>query len=164
MKRATFAACAVAIAVVAAYTAGAWSAAPPTPTEKKLLRDDRKLLRDVKALQAQVKTLQSQVKTDETNATKVRDLADTAALIASTGLAVSFCATAITADALQGTWQVIDQLSAATQAGKTYFGPQTPVDDTVQGQSICQVLQVTRSQGVPPTTATLSALLTALRQ
>ena len=66
---------------------------------------------------------------------------------------------AITADGLQGTWQVIDQLSAATQGGKTYFGAQTPVSDAIAGQSICQLISVPRPHALPPTVAPFSALL-----
>jgi hypothetical protein len=58
---------------------------------------------------------------------------------------------------------VIDQASAATQAGKTYFGPQTPVVDTLGGAPICQTIGVNRSQTVPPTAAQLNALLALLR-
>jgi len=72
---------------------------------------------------------------------------------------IGACNTAIAADGLQGTWQVIDQLSAATQAGKTYFGPQTPVDDSIGGVHICAEIGIPRSQALPPTTAPFSALL-----
>jgi hypothetical protein len=75
----------------------------------------------------------------------------------------SVCDAVTTADALQGTWQTIDQLSAATQAGKTYFGPQTPVDDTVAGQHACNVTRVGRSHGVPPTITPFNYLLRVFR-
>ena len=39
LKRPVLVAAVAAAAMVAAYAAGAWSASPPTPTEKKLLRD-----------------------------------------------------------------------------------------------------------------------------
>jgi len=52
----------------------------------------------------------------------------------------------------------VDQIATATQAGKTYFGGQTPVTDSVGGQSACQLLSITRSQGLPPTAAQLAAL------
>jgi hypothetical protein len=57
----------------------------------------------------------------------------------------SVCSAVTTADALLGTWQTIDELSAATQAGKTYFSPQTRVDDTVVGKHACTVTRVGRS-------------------
>src|SRR5262249_55511457 len=63
----------------------------------------------------------------------------------------SACDVVTTADALQGTWQTIDELSAATQAGKTYFGPQTPVDDTILGHHACVVSRVGRMYPWPRT-------------
>ena len=127
-----------AVVAVALYATVAWSATPPTPTEKRLQKD-------VATLKAQVKTLKKSV-------SDVRDAAAGAILLVG-------CNTAITADGLQGTWRVIDQLSAATQAGKTYFGPQTPVNDTIGGTSICGAIGVPRSQALPPTVAQFSALL-----
>jgi len=140
---------AAATAAVAAFAVGAWSASPPTPAE-------RALQKDVKALKAQVKKLQSDVKTLKATDAELE-------LVALGSLGLVMCSLAITADAFQGTWQIVDQLSTATQAGKTYFGPQAPVDDTVEGQSLCQVLEVTRSQALPPTTAPFSAMLALLR-
>jgi hypothetical protein len=134
-------------AVVAAglYATGAWSAAQQTPVEKKLQKD-------VTVLKAQVKALQANVK-------KAKTLASDAQDIALGVLVLDACSTALTADGLQGTWQVIDQFSAATQAGKTYFGPQTPVSDAIGGQPICQLINVPRSQALPPTVAPFRALL-----
>lgn len=77
-------------------------------------------------------------------------------------LLLTACDMAITADAFQGTWQTIDQLSSATHAGKTYFGAQSPIDDTVAGQPACLRVGVTRSQEVPPNTAVFDALLSSL--
>jgi hypothetical protein len=128
------------VLAVALYATVAWAATPPTPTEKKLQKD-------VATLKAQVKTLKK----------SVSDLRDIALAVAVTGA----CNIAITADGLQGTWQEIDQLSAATQAGKTYFGPQTPANDAI-GKSTnhwCAVASVNRSQALPPTVAQFSALL-----
>jgi hypothetical protein len=99
----------------------------------------------VATLKAQVKALKKSVK----------DAQD----IALGGLVIGACNTAITADGLQGTWQVIDQFSTATQAGKTYFGPQTPVSDTIGGTAICGAIGVARSQTLPPTAAPFKALL-----
>jgi hypothetical protein len=69
------------------------------------------------------------------------------------------CGNELAADALQGTWQEIDQFSAALQAGKTIFGPQTPVTATLQGKDICDVGGISRSQVLPPTVAGYQALL-----
>jgi hypothetical protein len=77
-------------------------------------------------------------------------------------LLVSACDIAITADAFQGTWQTIDQLSLATRSGKTYFGAESPIDDTVAGQPACLRVGLTRSQEVPPNTALFDALLSSL--
>jgi hypothetical protein len=145
MKRVAVIAVAVSIGLVG-YGAAAWSAAPPSPTEKKLLKD-------VKALQAKVKTLQADVK-------KLTTRTGDAEEVAGASIVLGLCSAAITADALQGTWQVADQLSAATQAGKTYFGPQTPVNDTFGGTSMCGAVGVARSQAVPPTIAPFTTLLT----
>ncbi|HZR90973.1 MAG TPA: hypothetical protein VFA44_01040 [Gaiellaceae bacterium] len=134
-----------ALAAAAAYAVGAWSASPPTPTEKRLLKD-------VAALKSQVKTLQTQVRTVSSNEQEA------AAALA----VVAVCGDVLAADALQGTWQVIDQLSSATQAGKTYFGPQTPLAASVASQDVCQALGVSRSQVVPPTVAPYQALLGGL--
>ena len=135
--------------VVATYSTTAWSAADATPTE-------RRLLRDVKALQSKVKTLQADVRQLKTRSTSLEEVAGVAIIAGA-------CNIAITADALQGTWQVIDQVSAATQAGKTYFGAQTPVVDTIAGRPVCQAIGITRSQALPPTSAQHSALLALLR-
>jgi hypothetical protein len=127
-----------AILSIAVYTAVAQSATPPSATE-------RKLLKDVAALKAQVKAL----KKSET---------DTRNLALGIGV-IGACNTVITADGLQGTWQVVDQLAAATQAGKTYFGPQTPVNDRIGGEQICSAIGVNRLSTLPPNTSPFSALL-----
>jgi len=75
----------------------------------------------------------------------------------------SACDVVTTADALQGTWQTIDELSAATQAGKTYFGPQTPVDDTVLGHHACVVSRVGRMYPWPRTIGYFNNLLRVFR-
>jgi hypothetical protein len=139
------------VAAIATYTATAWSASPPTPTEKKLLKD-------VKTLKSQVAKLQ---KDDKTLTANLNDLLGGVSL----SLVLNACTNAVTADAFQGTWQIIDQVSTATQAGKTYFGPQTAVSDSLSGLTApaCQVLQVIRSQALPPTSAQLDALLGVLR-
>ena len=65
------------------------------------------------------------------------------------------CGQTLTADALQGTWQEIDALTA-----KTTFGPQTPIKATVQGKDICEGGGISRAAGVlPPTMAGFQALL-----
>jgi phage I-like protein len=138
---------------VATYSAAAWSAPSATPTEKQLLRN-------VATLKAQVAKLQ---KADKAQNTAINNVAS----VAVGSLVYSACSSAITADAVQGTWQVVDQIAAATQAGKTYFGAQTPVADPVLTglltQPACQALQVTRSQALPPTAAPFNSLLGVLK-
>lgn len=138
------------LAAVAAFAAGAWSAAPPSPAEKRL--------------QKQLSTVQSQVKTLQRDVKKLKTQVTDAEAVGAASLLFGACSTAISADALQGTWQEVDQLATATQAGKTYFGPQTPVSDLVGGQSICQVLGAPRSQALPPSTAQFTALLSLLQR
>jgi hypothetical protein len=138
---------------IATYSAAAWSASPPTPTEKQLLRN-------VATLKAQVAKLQ---KTQKAQTTAINTIGN----LTVASLAYGACETAITADAIQGTWQVVDQIAAATQAGKTYFGAQTPVSDSVLSGLLtapaCQAASVTRSQALPPTSAQFSALLGILK-
>jgi len=126
-------------------TAGARDTAL-TPTERNLQNQITALQRSTKALTKQVATLK---KTD-------KDLVDGISL----AIVLDECTNALTADALQGTWAVIDQISAATQAGKTYFGAQTPLDDS----GVCTALGVSRSQVVPPTVAGFNTLLGLLKQ
>ena len=151
MKYGAFVAVVALIAAIATYTATAWSAAPPTPTEQKLLKD-------VRVLKSQVAKLQ---KDDKTLKANVNDLIGGISL----ALVLNACSNAVTADAFQGTWQIVDQVSAATQAGKTYFGPQTAVSDALGGLTApaCAALRVIRSQALPPTSAQLDALVGVLR-
>ena len=135
----------LAVVGVAVYATAAWSASSATPTETQLLRD-------VATLKSQVKKLQAQQKTTTANVNTVGTLAAAAVLY-------TVCSDELAADALQGTWQIVDQISAALQAGKTYFGPQTPITATLQGKDICAAGGVTRSQVLPPTVAQYQALL-----
>jgi hypothetical protein len=73
------------------------------------------------------------------------------------------CAVVTTADALQGTWQTIDDLSAATQGGKTYFGPQTPIDDRILGHHACVVSRVGRMYPWPRSIGYFNNLLNVFR-
>lgn len=152
MKYGAFVAIALVIAI-ATYTATAWSAAAPTPTEQKLQRQ-------INTLKSQVSKLQKTQKTQTTAINSVGDFAVAA-------FAFAACSTEVAADAAQGTWQVVDQIAAATQAGKTYFGPQTPVTDSDLGGLLvapaCQALKVARTQTVPPTAAQFSALMAFLQ-
>ncbi len=130
---------------VPATQANAAQSATPTLAQFKALQ------KQVKALQAQVKTLQKFVPcTTKTCATLKALTSGTDALFA-----LSICQDAVIADELQGTWNVIDQISAATQAGKTYFGAQTPISDS----GACNSFSITRTNAIPPTTAIFSSLI-----
>jgi hypothetical protein len=127
MKKIALALAAAALAVPAAQADAA--KAPKSPT-----------LAQFNALKATVTKLQKQV-TDANN----RALA---------ALAYEACLTAVTADALQGTWQAVD--TALVQMTRpAVFGPQTPISDV----ELCQqALQVARSHTVPPTAATFASM------
>ena len=51
------------------------------------------------------------------------------------------CEAAITADVIQRTWGVIDEIAQATLS-RTYFGPQAPLND----QKGCADISITRQQ------------------
>jgi hypothetical protein len=97
----------------------------------------------VKSLARQIKALQKEVKTLKTQVSQARAAAATA-------LVYGACSTAVTADALQGTWTYLDQKHA------TGFGPQTPVND----YQTCQPLRITRAPTqIPPNMTTFNSLL-----
>jgi hypothetical protein len=75
----------------------------------------------IPALQKQVRTLQTQLKALQN---RVADVDDQLGL----NFEGDTCLAGQTADLVQGTWGVIDQIGQALQQ-KTYFGTQTPVDD-----------------------------------
>lgn len=104
-----------------------------------------------RALQKQVTKLQSQVKKLQAQTTDLN-------LFANAILDVLVCENAVVTDALQGTWNVIDQISTATQAGKVYFGAQVPLVD----KGACTDFKITRSQGIPPTVSVFSSLVSLL--
>jgi hypothetical protein len=111
--------------------------AAPAPAAGPTLKS---LARQVKALQKEVKTLKAQAK--ETRA------------VAATALVYGACSTAVTVDALQGTWTFLEQKYPAS------FGPQTPVSDF----QTCQPLRITRAPTqVPPNTSVFNSLLALFR-
>jgi hypothetical protein len=125
MKRLITATVVAAVALVLAAPAQ-----PAGPSNKQLARQ-------IKTLQKQVKTLQKQVK-----------LADLHAAVA---VVYAGCSTAVTADALQGTWTVIDGVN-----GTPIFGPQVAVNDF----DTCSALEVTRAPTAnPPTISVFNSLL-----
>jgi hypothetical protein len=140
---------AVALAVPAAQ-ANAASPSAPTPAQFKALQ------KQVTTLQAQVKALQKFVPTSCKPSTCLSLKQLTNGVDASFGLFV--CHDAVIADEFQATWNVIDQIAAATQAGKVYFGPQTSISD----KGACAAFQITRPSIVPPNVAIFSSLVTLL--
>ncbi|HEX3455687.1 MAG TPA: hypothetical protein VHS03_13755 [Gaiellaceae bacterium] len=132
-----------AIVGAAVYAATAMSASGPTPIEK--------------TLQKQVATLNKTVATLKKN-----QAADEAAI--GVTLLFTICSDEIAADALQGTWSVVDQIAtAAGQAAR--FGPQTPVVANVSGQDVCATGGITRTpvtSGAIPTIGGYQALLGGL--
>jgi uncharacterized protein YoxC len=138
MKKIVAVTLAALVLVIPATQASAAKQAGPTAAQFRTLQ------KQVTTLQKQVKTLQKQQK----------DLDSfTSALVG-----VLVCENAVITDALQGTWSVVDQIAQATQAGKTYFGPQTPLVD----KGSCTAFKITRSQGVPPTTLVFNSLVALL--
>jgi ABC-type oligopeptide transport system substrate-binding subunit len=138
MKRIVVLAMATATLAFPAAQANAASSATPT-------------LAQFRALQKQVTTLRSQMKSLQTQAKDLNAFAN--------GLIpLLACQEVVTADALQGTWNVIDQISTATQLGKVYFGAQTPVPD----KGSCSTFTITRSNIAPPTISVFSSLVTLL--
>jgi hypothetical protein len=126
MKRAI-----VAGAVIASLAlAGPASAA--TPTERKLQREVNTLKREVATLKRQMRETQQ---------------------VAAAGIVLSACVAAVSADAFQSTWTVLDQ-----KAGGPVVGPQQTVNDA----GTCTALEVARSQAVPPTLAPFHSVLRLL--
>lgn len=150
MKRIVVLMLAVAALAIPAAQANAASSATPTLSQFKALQ------KQVKALQAQVKAMQKWVP-KSCSASTCFTLPQVSA-VAAINYEVSICQQAVIADAFQGTWNVIDQISAATQAGKTYFGVQTPISDT----GVCPDIRITRSSGIPPTVSVFSSIVSLL--
>jgi hypothetical protein len=150
MKRLVLVAAAAALLAFPAAHANAASSATPTLAQFKALQTQ------VKALQAQVKTLQKWVPKSCTAKTcfTLRSLSATAAFT----YEAEICQNAAIADVFQSTWTVVDQIAAATQGGKTYFGAQTAIAD----KDGCSNIGFTRSHTVPPSAAVFNSLVTLL--
>lgn len=129
----------ITLALAAALVLAAPSSAARAPT-------NRQLAKQIKTLQAQVKALQRQV-------TQARNLA-------LGGLVLTGCVTAVTADAFQGTWGVIDEVSNRAQPARTWFGPQTVTNDF----QTCQDWRITRTPTQsPPNVNVFNSLLALFR-
>ena len=157
MRRAGAVLVLTAVVAVVAFVASGWSAAPPTPTEKRLLAE-------VATLQVEGDKLQTDDKSLTKDVAALTKASNNIAGLALTSLLFGACDAALTADALQGTWQTFDQVTAALQNGTVYFGAQTPVDDTflVPETNACATLKITRTQALPPTVGNIAALLLLL--
>jgi hypothetical protein len=110
----------------------------------------------IAVLQTQVKTLQTQVKLL------------TKALAALDGqLTVNFagdtCLAAQTTDMFEGTWSVVDQLAQATQQ-KTYFGPQTQLNDYGNCAQLKDPLVPRGAVATPPSINTFQPLIQWLHE
>jgi hypothetical protein len=113
------------------------AAAPATAAGPTL----RSLQAQITSLKKQVKKLQKQVKDNQT--------------LAVAGLAYGACTSAVTADALQGTWTALDG-RFVSQGQTALFGVQTPVNDF----NFCQGFRVVRARNQnPPTVSVFQALL-----
>jgi hypothetical protein len=140
----------IALAVIGIVAAGA----APAPAATKV---DRKLA----ALQRQVASLTKQVKTLKTQLSVTRKCSEPASKLPNVcgfgilGIEVGLCDTAITADALQNSWETINQ-----HEGSSIFPSRQSVNDS----DICSNdLRVSRQQTlVPPTIAPFQALLNSL--
>lgn len=111
-------------------------------------------------LGARLKALEAKVAKQDKTIKALTTAVNEAGGLAAGGLAFAACGLAITADAVQGQFNVTDQIAVNTpNVARTFFGTQTPIDD----KGSCTALQVVRTQVVPPTTLAFSALLSLLR-
>jgi hypothetical protein len=121
------------IAVVALASTAA-SIAGPTATPQASTSNTAALDQKLNRLSAKVKKLETRVKKVE----KDTKLLVRVAVLTLAGVA---CEAAITADVMQRTWGVIDEIARATLS-RTYFGPQAPLND----QKGCTDISITRQQ------------------
>jgi hypothetical protein len=149
----------VAVATVAVLLV---AAAPPAGAAN--------LARQVAALQRQVNGLKKQVTTLKKQVTAVKKQASTTAAcpssastlpavceIALEGAVVAYCTAAITGDAFQNTWAVINQVGN----GSIMFGARETLDDS----GLCSAVRVTRQPTlVPPTISPFSQMMAFLNR
>jgi type II secretory pathway pseudopilin PulG len=131
------------LALIALVVAGLCVSAAPTQAATPT---NRQLAQQIKTLQKQVKALQAQVRTART--------------LASASAVYSACGLAVTADAFQGTWATIDDVSNRASQPRTIYGAQAPVNDF----TTCSAFRVTRAPTqVPPNASLFSTLLAIFR-
>ena len=122
---------AIVIALISVFALSVAAPAPAAgPTVKSLSRQIKALQKDVKKLKADVQEARG---------------------AAATAIVYGGCVTAVTVDALQGTWTRLD-----AQFGQPVFGPQTPVSDF----DTCRLIRITRQPTQsPPNVSVFSSLL-----
>lgn len=146
-----------------AATAGQ-AQAGPSPDEQRIAALERQvasLTSQVRAASPEVQSqtgrriaaLERRVSTLERRATTLQRQLTQSRNIAAAGIFYAQCLTAVTADALTGTWSVVDQIAQGLQ-GRTYFGQQAAVND----YRACSSNRITRQQGVTPSVSPFSAL------
>jgi hypothetical protein len=107
------------------------------------------------ALQKRVTALEHKLAAVQKSETKLAKTSHDLATIAIYTLAGVACNAAVTADAIQTTWGVIDQIAQATQS-KAYFGPQTQLND----QKACSDLTIARqTPTAPPSLASFQSMI-----
>lgn len=131
----------VALASTAVFTTGS-SAQPQASTV------------DVAALQKKLNQTNARVTKLEGRVKKLEKTNKLLVNVAVATLAGVACEAAITADTVQATWGVIDQIAQTAQS-RTYFGPQTPLND----QKACTDLSILRQ---PPSSSPSLAPFKAL--
>ena len=133
----------IAAVVATVLLVGASSAFAATPLERR-----------VAALEQRTKTLQRRNTTLQRRVTTLTRQVRDARTIGISALEYSICLSAITADAIQGTWSVVNQV-----AGRPIFA----APQTLNERGICSDLRVARQPTqVPPTISPFSALLALL--
>ena len=112
----------------------ATSTSAATPTERKLQRQVTALKKQVTRLQRDMRQLQN---------------------IVGVALAYEVCSTALTADALQGTWSAINAREASRGQPPVF-----PTESAVNDARACQTVRVTRAPTAnPPNLTPFKALL-----
>jgi hypothetical protein len=110
----------------------------------------------IAVLQKQVKTLQTEVKVLTADAVEMHGQVHV-------GFTAETCLAAQTADLLQGTWEVVDQIAQATQQ-KTYFGAQTQVNDYGNCAQLQQPTVPRSPVAAPPTINSLLPIMQWLHE
>jgi len=110
----------------------------------------------IAVLQTQVKALQTQVKT------LTKGLSNLNGQI-QVNFSADTCLAAQTADLLQGTWGVVDQVAQVAQQ-KTYFGPQTQTNDYGNCAHLTSPSVLRGPVAIPPTINPLLPLMQWLHE